>query len=50
MRLRYTLKPGNDLFIIWNRGWKRLRMSPHEDNLIPDTELMAVKLRWTFRP
>ena len=23
-RLRWTIKPGNDLFIVWNRGWQRL--------------------------
>jgi hypothetical protein len=49
MRLRGTLKPGNDFFVIWSRGWKRLMLSPHEHGLFPDTELLAVKLRWTFR-
>jgi hypothetical protein len=48
-RLRWTLKPGNDLFIVWNRGWKRLILDPHELSLIPDGELIAIKLRWTFR-
>ena len=48
-RLRWTLKPGNDLFIVWNRGWQRLILSPRELSLIPDNELLAVKLRWTFR-
>ncbi len=49
MRLRWTLKPGNDFFVVWNRGWKRLYLSPTDLNLQPDTELLAVKLRWTFR-
>lgn len=49
-RVRWTVKPGNDLFIVWNRGWKHLFLNPHELNLIPDSELLAVKLRWTFRP
>ncbi len=48
-RLRWTLKPGNDLFLVWNRGWKRLILSPADRSLIPDSELIAVKLRWTFR-
>ena len=48
-RLRWTLKPGNDLFLVWNRGWKRLILSPADRSLIPDAELIAVKLRWTFR-
>jgi hypothetical protein len=49
MRLRWTFRPGNDLFVVWNRGWKRLILSPTERDLTPDTELLAVKLRWTFR-
>lgn len=49
-RFRWTFKPGNDLFLVWNRGWKRLILSPYEKSLIPDSELIAVKLRWTFRP
>ena len=47
-RLRWTFKPGKDLFIVWNRGWQRLLMRP-ELTLRPDTEFLAVKLRWTFR-
>jgi hypothetical protein len=49
MRLRWTLKPGNDLFIVWNRGWQRLLLTPGELNVIPDKDVLAVKLRWTFR-
>ena len=49
MRLRWTIKPGNDLFIVWNRGWKRLILTPEDMSLVPDSELFAVKLRWTFR-
>ncbi len=49
MRLRWTFRPGNDLFIVWNRGWRRLLLSPHDLNIIPESELFAVKLRWTFR-
>jgi hypothetical protein len=49
MRLRWTLKPGNDFFIVWNRGWKRLLLSRDDLNLVPETDLIAVKLRWTFR-
>jgi hypothetical protein len=49
MRLRWTLKPGNDLFIVWNRGWKRLILSRDDVGLIPESEVLAVKLRWTFR-
>jgi hypothetical protein len=49
-RLRWTIRPGNDLFIVWNRGWQRLFRDPHSLNLVPSFELVAVKLRWTFRP
>lgn len=47
-RLRWTIKPGNDLFIVWNRGWQRLVTHP-ETSIIPESDLIAVKLRWTFR-
>ena len=43
-----TIKPGNDLFIVWNRGWQRLLTRP-DLSLIPQSDLVAVKLRWTFR-
>jgi hypothetical protein len=49
LRLRWTLKPGNDLFVVWNRGWKRLYRNPFERSLSSDTELFAIKLRWTIR-
>ncbi|PYU91035.1 MAG: hypothetical protein DMG08_16370 [Acidobacteria bacterium] len=49
MRFRWTIKPGNDLFVVWNRGWKRLVLSRDDLTLIPETELLAVKIRWTFR-
>jgi hypothetical protein len=48
-RLRWTIRPGNDLFIVWNRGWQKVIRDPHELNLTPDSEMVAVKLRWTFR-
>lgn len=47
-RLRWTIKPGNDLFIVWNRGWQRLITRP-ELSLVPQSDLIAIKLRWTFR-
>jgi hypothetical protein len=47
-RLRWTIKPGNDLFVVWNRGWQRLVTDPHV-SIIPQSDLIAVKLRWTFR-
>ncbi len=47
-RLRWTIKPGRDLFLVWNRGWRHLYTSP-DLSLVPDSEFLAVKLRWTFR-
>jgi len=47
-RLRWTFKPGKDLFIVWNRGWQHVLNTPNL-SLLPDTEFIAVKLRWTFR-
>jgi hypothetical protein len=59
LRLRWTIKPGNEFFVGWNRGWKRLYLSPNDMaeanfgggdlTLAPDTEILAVKLRWTVR-
>jgi hypothetical protein len=48
-RLRWTIKPGDDLFLVWNRGWRRVILSPSDVGLVPESELIAVKLRWTFR-
>jgi hypothetical protein len=48
-RLRWTIRPGNDLFIVWNRGWQRLLLSPRDFGVVPENELLAIKLRWTFR-
>ena len=47
-RLRWTIAPGNDFFVIWNKNWQKITPSPHL-SLIPESDLVAVKLRWTFR-
>ena len=47
-RLRWTIKPGNDLFVVWNRSWQQFVPSPYL-RLAPQSDLIAVKLRWTFR-
>jgi hypothetical protein len=49
-RLRWTIRPGNDLFVVWNRGWQRLILDPHDTSIVPESDVIAVKLRWTFRP
>jgi len=47
-RVRWTIKPGNDLFVVWNRGWQRIVTDPHV-SIIPQSDLIAIKLRWTLR-
>jgi hypothetical protein len=47
-RLRWTFKPGRDLFLVWNRDWKHLLYTP-DLSLPPQGEFIAIKLRWTFR-
>ena len=47
-RLRWTIKPGNDLFVVWNRGWQRIVTDPHV-SIVPQNDLVVIKLRWTFR-
>jgi hypothetical protein len=49
MRLRWIVRPGNDLFVVWNRSWRRLILNREDLSLIPEAELVAIKLRWTFR-
>jgi hypothetical protein len=47
-RLRWTLRPGCDLFLVWTRGW---RVGDEEDDglhLRPVSDELVVKLRWTF--
>ena len=48
-RLRWTIQPGRDLFVVWNRGWKRPLSEGSPYFLAPETDQVIVKLRWTFR-
>ena len=48
-RLRWTLRPGNDLFVIWNRNWGGIAADGDAFALQPQEDQFAVKLRWTFR-
>ncbi len=48
-RLRWTVQPGNDIFLVWNRGW----LSPGQGNtynLTTQSDQIVLKVRWTFRP
>jgi hypothetical protein len=47
-RFRWTLKPGNEFFVVWTRDW--LRTDPDAPlRFQRETDSVVVKLRWTFR-
>ena len=47
-RLRWTFKPGDDFYVIWDRTWVRNATRPGL-NLGPDAQSIAAKIQWTFR-
>jgi hypothetical protein len=47
-RLRWTFRPGDDFYVIWDRTWVRSAAHPGV-NLDPDAESITAKIRWTFR-
>ncbi len=48
-RFRWTIQPGNDLYIVWSSALKR-PWSPDDWGLLHNTEdHLAVKLQWTLR-
>ena len=47
-RLRWTIRPGKDLFVVWNRGWKQPPAEGSLYSLAPSDDQVIVKLRWTF--
>jgi len=47
-RLRWTFRPGDDFFLIWDRAWTR-DVSRPGINLGPSAESVTAKIRWTFR-
>ncbi len=48
-RVRWTVKPGRDVFVIWNRGWRQALVHPDGLGLRPESDVIAVKVRWTWR-
>ncbi len=48
-RLRWTFRPGDDFYVIWDRTWERNVTHPGV-NLEPDAESVTAKMQWTFRP
>lgn len=47
-RLRWTIRPEADLFVVWNRGWRR-PFDREEGDLVPLADQFAVKLKWIVR-
>jgi hypothetical protein len=45
-RFRWILKPGNDLFLVLNRGWYRREW---DNRYLPSFDKGSVKLQYTFR-
>jgi len=48
-RLRWTFRPGDDFYVIWDRTWARDVTHPGV-NLEPNAESVTAKIQWTFRP
>ncbi|HEY3171755.1 MAG TPA: DUF5916 domain-containing protein, partial [Thermoanaerobaculia bacterium] len=46
-RLRWTIRPGDDLYVVWNRNWKQ--SIGDRDATVPTSDQVVVKLRMTFR-
>jgi Domain of unknown function (DUF5916) len=46
-RLRWTIRPGNDVFVVWNRNWRQA--ISQRDAIFPTSDQVVVKLRMTFR-
>jgi len=47
-RLRWTFRPGDDFYVIWNRTWVR-DAARTGINIDPEAESVTAKIRWTFR-
>ncbi|MGH9390664.1 MAG: hypothetical protein ACRD1Z_13695, partial [Vicinamibacteria bacterium] len=45
-RFRWILRPGNDVFVVVNRGWEHREI---DGDLIPSFDKGSVKLQYTFR-
>jgi len=47
-RFRWTIHPGKDLFVVWNRNWTH-PIGSDQYSLSPAADQVLVKLVWTFR-
>jgi len=48
-RFRWTIRPGNDFFVVWTHGWRRSIAGDDRFSLQSINDQLVVKLRWTFR-
>jgi hypothetical protein len=48
-RMRWTLRPGADLYVVWTRGWLHPPDAERSFEAEPLDAEAVVKLRWTFR-
>jgi hypothetical protein len=50
LRMRWTVQPGNDVYVVWSHDWVRPLDAPGEEaELEPVGDQLVVKARWTFR-
>jgi hypothetical protein len=48
-RMRWTIQPGADLYVVWTRGWLHPPDADRWSDAEPQSDEAIVKLRWTFR-
>ena len=46
-RLRWTFRPGNDLFFVWNRNWVH-PVGEGPFSLAPESDQVALKIRFAW--
>lgn len=47
-RVRWTVTPGSDVFLVWNRNWRH-SVSEGAFTAAPISDQVVLKLRWSFR-
>jgi len=47
-RIRYTIEPGKDIFIVWNYNWERFDGESLFNSKLLANQI-AIKMRWTWR-
>jgi hypothetical protein len=48
-RLRWTIQPGTDLYVVWNHNWEHPDGSENWWTMTPVSDQAVVKLRYTWR-